>query len=312
MSFFDEVDEPLAEPATRTHQRPGGGRGGRPPTGRRGSTPRGPRGGGGSEAAIRTRRAVAVVVLVIVLILIVIGVHSCDVSQANSDLRDYAVSVNSLMQASQQTSLRLFTLMSSGNGQGNASSLESQVDAAHVSAASQLGRARGLSAPGQLQSAQQQLALALQMRADGVANIAQQLPSALQPQTATTATGLIASEMARFYASDVVYKDYMLPKLISALRQAGIAVGGTNGEPIFEGQFLPNVQWLMPSFVASELKAPAHTSTSSSGAATYTVQAGDTLSGIAAKTGVSLSKLESLNPGINPGALQTGQHLKLR
>jgi LysM repeat protein len=257
---------------------------------------------------------VAIAILVVLLILIVIGVHSCDVSQANSDLRNYAVSVNSVMQASQQTSQRLFTLLSSGQGSNNASNLESQVDTARLSASGQLSRAQNLNTPGQLQTAQQQLVLALRMRLDGISNIAQQLPAALQPQTASTATSLIAAEMARFYSSDVLYKDYTLPKLVNALKQAGIAVGGTSGEPIFEGQFLPNVQWLTPSFVATELKSPGRSSgtTPKSGAATYTVVAGDTLSGIAAKTGVPLSKLESLNPGVNPAALQTGQQLKLR
>jgi LysM repeat protein len=206
----------------------------------------------------------------------------------------------------------LFALLSSGQGSSNASNLETQVDNARMSAQTQLGRARGLSTPGQLQNAEQQLVLALRMRVDGIRNIAQQLPAALQPATASAATGLIAAEMARFYASDVLYKDYTLPQLISALRQAGIAVGGTSGEPIFQGQFVPDVQWLTPAFVASELKAPAKSSTSKSGAATYTVQAGDTLSGIAAKTGVPLSKLQSLNPGVNPSTLQAGQQLKLR
>ena len=44
----------------------------------------------------------------------------------------------------------------------------------------------------------------------------------------------------------------------------------------------------------------------------YTVRPGNTLSGIAAKTGVSVSTIMSLNPGLNPSALQTGQKLKLR
>ncbi len=43
----------------------------------------------------------------------------------------------------------------------------------------------------------------------------------------------------------------------------------------------------------------------------YVVQAGDTLSTIAAKTGVSLATIQRLNPGIDPQALQTGQSLKL-
>jgi LysM repeat protein len=41
------------------------------------------------------------------------------------------------------------------------------------------------------------------------------------------------------------------------------------------------------------------------------VQAGDSLSSISAKTGISVADLESLNPGIDPNALQTGQRLIL-
>ena len=44
----------------------------------------------------------------------------------------------------------------------------------------------------------------------------------------------------------------------------------------------------------------------------YVVHANDTLSGIAVKTGVSLSQLESLNPRLSPNSLSTGQRLRLR
>jgi LysM repeat protein len=44
----------------------------------------------------------------------------------------------------------------------------------------------------------------------------------------------------------------------------------------------------------------------------YTVQAGDSLTSIAAKTGISINTLEVLNPSANPNALQTGQQLRLR
>jgi LysM repeat protein len=47
-------------------------------------------------------------------------------------------------------------------------------------------------------------------------------------------------------------------------------------------------------------------------APTYAVRSGDTLSSISARTGVSLPTLEQLNPNVNPGALQTGQRLRLR
>lgn len=44
----------------------------------------------------------------------------------------------------------------------------------------------------------------------------------------------------------------------------------------------------------------------------YTVKAGDTLSAISQKTGVSIPAIERLNSGLNPSALQTGQRLRLR
>jgi LysM repeat protein len=44
----------------------------------------------------------------------------------------------------------------------------------------------------------------------------------------------------------------------------------------------------------------------------YTVRAGDTLGAIAIKTGVSVTNLEDLNPGLDPEGLVAGQKLKLR
>ena len=44
----------------------------------------------------------------------------------------------------------------------------------------------------------------------------------------------------------------------------------------------------------------------------YIVKSGDTLGGIAQKTGVPITKLQDLNPGLDPSGLQTGQRIKLR
>ena len=256
MSFFDEADEPRAEPVTRVRtRRPGGGGGRRPPGGGRAGGPRTP--GPGSAQSIRARRGVALAALIVVLILIVIGVHSCQVSQANNALRSYAVSVSSLVKRSNTTGANFFQLLATSGGSGTSSNLQSSVDEARLTASQELGDGRGLSAPGQLQTAQQDLVLALQMRADGIAAIAQSLPPALQPQTASSSVALISADMARFYASDVLYKDYTLPMIVNALRGSNIPVGGSSGEPVTEGQFLPDIHWLTPAFVATELRAPA-------------------------------------------------------
>jgi LysM repeat protein len=44
----------------------------------------------------------------------------------------------------------------------------------------------------------------------------------------------------------------------------------------------------------------------------YVIRAGDSLSGISVKTGVSITQIEALNPSVDPNALQTGQRLRLR
>jgi LysM repeat protein len=46
--------------------------------------------------------------------------------------------------------------------------------------------------------------------------------------------------------------------------------------------------------------------------ATYTVKLNDTLEGISEKTGVSVGRLQELNPDLDPQSLVVGQKIKLR
>jgi LysM domain len=46
--------------------------------------------------------------------------------------------------------------------------------------------------------------------------------------------------------------------------------------------------------------------------ATYVVKTGDTLGSIAEKTGVDVTRLQELNPDLDPQALVSGQRIKLR
>lgn len=207
------------------------------------------------------RRAVALGVLVVFVVLIALGVHSCDVSATNNALRDFSDNVSALIARSDQTGQQFFTLLSSGQGSSNAPSFEAQLNNARHTAFEQLKEAEGFGVPDQMKTAQTDLLLALEMRNDGIGNIALEVEPALQAATATAAVNSIAAEMARFYASDVLYKDYALPSISGALHGAGIAVGGANGQQLNEGQFLPNLQWLTPGYVASALHATTATTT---------------------------------------------------
>jgi LysM repeat protein len=48
------------------------------------------------------------------------------------------------------------------------------------------------------------------------------------------------------------------------------------------------------------------------GSKTYTVQVGDTLGGIADKTGVPLDRIQELNPNVDATAMTSGQKIKLK
>lgn len=225
------------------------------------------------------RRAVAGAALLVILILVILGVHSCQVSQANSALRNYNDNVASVVRSSDNNGARFFSVLASSGSANNAPSVQSQLDETRLTAQAQLNRAQGFDVPGPVKTAQQQLLLTLQMRQDGITNIAQQIQPALQASTATGAVQTIAAEMARFYASDVLYKDYALPEIVSALHAAGISVGGSNGEPIESGQFLPSLDWLNPSFIATKLNVKIK-STSTACTTTPSTQIGHSMNSV--------------------------------
>ena len=250
MSFFDDVDDEQRtapqRPVSRGRRSSGGGRrppgrGRRPPGGRRPPT---------DAQSIQVRRGIAAVVIIVLLILIILGIHSCQVSSRNSALKDYNDNVNSIVQQSNSTATQLFSVLSGGGGANNVTTLQNQIEQTRRNAETELSKAEGLNVPSQVSGAQTYLLLALKMRVDGITNIGQEIEQALNASTSQSAVSAIATQMARFYASDVVFIDYAEPQIASALNSA---VGTGNWTAYSGGQFLPSLDWLGPSFVASKL-----------------------------------------------------------
>ena len=251
MSFFDEADEPRTTPRAQPRRRRPSGTGRRPPT--------------NQQSSIQSRRAVAAVVLLVLVILIALGVHSCQVSQRNSALKSYANDVSSVITDSNNTGNQLFTILSRHSGSANGTGVYNSIAQTLGSARKQLQTAKGLSVPDQVKTANQNLLLALQMRVDAITNIAQQIQPALGNSASKDAVYAIAAEIARLYASDVVYKDYTTKQIAAALHGAGIPVGAPNGQTIAGGQFVPDVDWVTPSFLANELHVSLPSANSGNG-----------------------------------------------
>ncbi len=193
------------------------------------------------------------VVVVIFVVLIAVGVHSCQVNADRSALKDYANGVSSVISRSDANGRSLFAALSPASGSVNASGVQNSINATRQSALDVLSSAQKLSPPDSVKTAHSRLVFALQQRLDGIANIGKRIQPALAGTTSTDAVNAVAGEMARFYSSDVIYKDYTAPAIVSALHANGIDVGGTSGQQINGGQFVPDVEWLLPSFIASKL-----------------------------------------------------------
>lgn len=243
MSFFDEVEEPgPRRPAAARSRRARGGR--RPAA---------------IQRRFLIRRVILAVVVLIAAILVAVGVHSCQISARNNALRDYDNSVASLIARSDQTGRALFAELSGASGSSNETGLQTQVDQTRQQTQAQLSEAKKLNVPDQVKTAQSELLLALRMRSDATSRIAQDLQPALATPTAGDALATITRQISRLYASDVLYNDYAAPAIAAALRAAAIPVAGPQGQPITFGHFVPSVQWLSPSYVASQLGSVSST-----------------------------------------------------
>jgi hypothetical protein len=215
------------------------------------------------------RRRVAASVGVVLLIVIVLIFNSCLKSQKTQALKEYAHNVSQIVgESDQQVSHPLFIALSgaSAKSAGNAEepvNVEEQINQLHLEAQKQATQAKGLSVPGEMDAAQRDLLLALDLRAEGVEKVSAQLRSALGSQ-AKQASTLLTGDMENFLASDVIYSQRVAPLIEQTLKSAGV-----EGQTVASSHFLPNIGWLEPSTVQSRI----------TGQSTSSAQSGETLTG---------------------------------
>jgi len=96
--------------------------------------------------------------------------------------------------------------------------------------------------------------------------------------------------------------------LLAIISSSGSGSGSTTNEPTTT----PAASTTKKKSSSAKAKAKAKRTTTSAGPKTYTVQVGDTLGGIANKTGVPLNKIQELNPNVDPHTMNAGQEIRLR
>jgi len=200
-------------------------------------------------------------VLVVVFLLLAFGVKGCLDSRKTNALKNYNRDVTAVIKESDQSVGKpFFQLMS--NAQRRASDLQVQVNQLRLAADEDVSRAKGFNPPGDMSPAQRNLELVLNLRADGLRKIANDIPVALGRGAASQAAiNRIAGEMQGFLASDVVYSQRVAPLIKDTLDSNGV-----KGQQISGSQFMPNVSWLSPQFVANSFGKSSSSSTATNGA----------------------------------------------
>jgi len=195
------------------------------------------------------RRSLALGAGLIVLILLVLGVRGCVNARKERAMKDYVRDVAALVGESRQQSDAFFRLLNGGGGQNKAVEVTNALNGFRVQSAQLLDRARNLDSPGEAADAQTYLVETLQFRKDGLGAIADALPTALGDQDRREGTDNVTAQMQSLLTSDVVYSQRVVPALQKALKDDELS-----GEVrIPSSKFVPEIQWLQPSFVAGKV-----------------------------------------------------------
>jgi hypothetical protein len=246
------------------------------------------------EHTVMVRRRVAAGVGVVLLIVIVLIVNGCLKSQKTQALKEYNRNVSRIVgESDQQVAHPLFSALS-GAGAKSALDVEVQIDQLHIEAQKQATQAKGLSVPGEMDAAQRDLLLALDLRAEGVAKVANLLRTALGGQAKQASTP-IAGDMENFLASDVVYSQRVAPLIEQTLKGAGV-----EGQTVASSQFLPNIGWLEPSTVLSRITGQPASSAQSGALAPGTHGSALIGASVGASTLASEPTLNHVSGGSNP------------
>jgi hypothetical protein len=195
------------------------------------------------------RRTIAAGAGVLVVILLVLGVRGCLDARKERAIKDYVRDVGALVQESDQQSKQLFDLLSSSGGREQAVDVENALNGFRVQSAQLVDRARDTDHPGEVDQAQRYLLETLEFRRDGMAKIADSLPQALGDQERREGTDAVTAQMQSFLTSDVVYSQRFVPNIQEVLSDEDL----TGEVRIPRSQFLPDIEWLQPSFVSDRV-----------------------------------------------------------
>ena len=196
------------------------------------------------------RRTIAIGAGILVFILLVVAFKGCLNARKERNMQDYVRNSNELVSLSKAESRRLFAILQAPTDQNQDIDRQNQANTLKIDSATLADRAHNLDVPDQLSKAQNYFVEGLELRRDALSVIAEELPKATAQQAQRQSTARIAEMMQIFNGSDVLMKYRFRPEVASALKSENVSA---TLPAISSLTFLPDTQWLQPSFVADQI-----------------------------------------------------------
>jgi len=182
---------------------------------------------------------------ILIVVLLVIWVQSCQESSKDKTYKSYMAKVSDVSGSSQQIGKQLSQVLLA---QGLK---EAQVEQRVAGLAHQeqldVQRARAITPPGTLRDEHQALIQALQFRVSGLNGLASALAATANTKDATRAGTVLASQMQRLLASDVIYQDSFKAPSSAELDHQGVTGTNDTGGPLVpDSNFLQSADLVTP------------------------------------------------------------------
>ena len=196
------------------------------------------------------RRTIASAAFLVVALVLVFGFKGCLDARKERAMEDYVRDANELVQLSKAQSGRLFDILRAPDGEDQSVDRQNQANELRVESETIVDRARDIDVPGQLSEAHDYFLEGLELRRDGLAVVAEQLPDALADEERRTSTSDIAGVMQVFLASDVLLRSRYNKVLGDTLAEEEVSATRARPETL---TYITDVSWLDPDFVADQI-----------------------------------------------------------
>lgn len=189
---------------------------------------------------------------ILIVVLLVIWVQSCQESSKDSTYKSYMGKVSDISGSSQQIGKQLSSVLLQ---QGlKESQLEQRVAGLARQEQLDVQRARAITPPGTLRDEHQALIQALQFRVSGLNGLASALAATANTKDTTRAGTVLASQMQRLLASDVIYQDSFKAPSSAELDRQGVTGTNDSGGPLVpDSNFLQSSDLVTPTAMVTVL-----------------------------------------------------------